>query len=204
MSTKRQLGALMILAAALTASASAGEARAPTFLGAYFWKQALWQYTFDAEGSTSVERGDPWGGRLVGGLGLGRFGIEARVDVTGLKEQFSFEDPETYQTLEAFALLHYIALSLDGVQLGPGAAVGTIANEQSDGISANFYGVGIRIASKGAEFHIVFAQHDYLPTGGWRFSASAHVPLYNRIYGLGDIVGGRDGYARIGVAVRLK
>lgn len=178
---------------------------APTFLGLYFWKQAIWQYTADAEGEFSVEKGDVWGGRLVGGMGFGRFGVEMRADVSGLKEQFSFEDPETFNTLEVFGAIHYVALTNEGMQIGPAVVLGSVIDEGNPGgIGLNVYGGGIRLGGHGAEFHILYAAHDYLPTGGWRFSFSGHIPIYGKVYAVGDLVAGKDGYARVGVAFRLK
>jgi hypothetical protein len=178
---------------------------APTFLGLYGWKQAIWQYTADAEGEYTVEKGDVWGGRLVGGLGFGRIGFEMRVDVSGLKEQFAFDDPETFNTLEVYGAVHYVWLSQHGLQIGPAAVVGSISDEQSvGGIGLDLYGGGVRIGGFGAEFHIAIGVHDYLPQGGWRFSLSGHIPVFDRLYAVGDIVSGQDGYARVGVAVRIK
>jgi len=178
---------------------------APTFLGLYGWKQAIWQYTADAEGEYTLERGDIWGGRLVGGLGFGRFGFEMRADVSGLKEQFSFEDPETFNTLEIYGAAHYVWLVKHGLQIGPAVVIGSISNEQSvGGIGLDIYGGGVRLGGHGAEFHIVVGVHDYLPLGGWRVSFSGHIPVYDRVYAVGDIVSGQDGYARVGVAVRIK
>ncbi len=179
----------------------------PTFVGVYVWKQALWQYTADAEGEYTVERGDPWGGRFVAGTGFGRFGLEGRIDVSGLKEQFSLEDPETFQTLEVYGAVHYVWLVHAGMQVGPAVALGSISNEQSKGgINLDLYGGGIRVGGHGAEFHLFFGAHDYLPTGGWRISLSGHFPVIPsaKIYAVGDLVSGQDGYARVGIAVRIK
>lgn len=178
---------------------------APQFVGVYFWKQALWQFTADDAGDYSIERGDPWGGRLVAGTGFGRLGLEARADVSGLKDQFSFEDPETFQTLEVFAAAHYVAVANRGVQVGPAIFAGSVIDENSrKGIRLNLYGFGVRVGGFGSEIHLTVGRHEYLPTGGWRFSLSAHVPIYGRIYAVGDLVSGQDGYARVGVAVRIK
>ncbi len=181
------------------------EVEAPTFLGFYLWEQALFQYVDDGQGGYQVERGDRLGGRLVGGLGFGRLGVELRADVTGLKEQFQAEDPSTYTTLEVYGAAHYVLLERDGVQLGPLVAGGSVANTQSaGGIALDVWGAGARLAGYGAEFHVVLARHDYLPLGGWRLSLSGHIPIMERLYAVADIVSGQDGYARVGVAVRVK
>jgi len=178
---------------------------APTFLGFYLWTQALWQYVDDGKDGFTLERGDIVGGRLVGGMGLGRFGVELRADVSGLKEQFKADDPATYTTLEVFAGAHFVAYASHGAQVGPIIAAGTVANKQSpDGIALSFYGGGARFAGYGAEVHALVARHDYLPLGGWRMSLSAHIPVSGKLYAVGDIVMGRDGYARVGIAVRMK
>ena len=178
---------------------------APTFLGFYLWEQAIWQYIDDGQGAYRVERGDQLGGRLVGGVGFGRFGAELRVDVAGLKEQFNAEDPATYTTLEVYGAAHYVALEQGGLQLGPMVAGGSVSNEQSvGGITFDFWGAGVRVAGYGAEFHLAVGRHDYLPVGGWRLSLSAHIPIMDRLYAVGDIVSGQDGYVRVGVAVRVK
>jgi len=180
---------------------------APTFVGVYLWQQALWQYTVNAEGETSVERGTPPGGRLVGGIGFGRFGLEGRLDITGLKEQFSLEDPDTYGTIEVYTAAHYVLAAVEGLQIGPLAMAGSVANKQTPkGVSLSTYGFGVRVAGHGGELHLLYAMHDYLPLQGWRFSISLHAPLIPQanVYTVGDLVTGEDGYARVGVAVRLK
>ena len=178
---------------------------APTFLGFYLWTQALWQYVDDRNGGFTLERGDIVGGRLVGGIGFGRFGVELRADVSGLKEQFKADDPATYTTLEAFAGAHFVAYANHGAQVGPIIAAGTVANKQSpNGIALSFYGGGARFAGYGAEVHALVGRHDYLPFGGWRMSLSAHIPVSGKMYAVGDIVTGRDGYARVGMAVKMK
>ncbi len=189
----------------LTDPEVANPLHAPEFMGLYLWKQALWQYTANAQGKYSVERGDPWGGRIVGGLGFGRFGIEGRADVSGLQEQFSIEDPETFQTLEVYGAVHYVWLARSGFQIGPVVAAGSISHDDSvGGIKMNFWGGGVRLAGAGAEFHFAIGKHDYLPTGGWRCSISGHLPIYGRVYLVGDLVSGQDGYARVGVAFRAR
>ena len=181
------------------------EVEAPTFLGFYLWEQALFQYVDDGQGGYQVERGDRLGGRLVGGLGFGRLGVELRADVTGLKEQFNPQDPETYTTLEVYGAAHYVLLERDGLQLGPMVAAGSVSNEQSvGGIAFDFWGAGVRLAGYGAEFHVALGRHDYLPLGGWRLSLSGHIPIMERLYAVGDIVSGQDGFVRVGIAVRVK
>ena len=181
------------------------EVEAPTFLGFYLWEQALFQYVDDGQGGYQVERGDQFGGRLVGGVGFGRFGAELRVDVSGLKEQFNAEDPATYTTLEVYGAAHYVALEQGGLQLGPMVAGGSVSNEQSvGGITFDFWGAGVRLAGHGAEFHLAIGRHDYLPVGGWRLSLSAHIPIKDQLYAVGDIVSGADGFVRAGIAVRVK
>lgn len=178
---------------------------APQFVGVYFWKQALWQFTADEAGDYSIERGDPWGGRFVVGTGFGRLGLEGRVDVSGLKDQFAIDDPETFQTLEVYTAAHLVAAAHRGVQVGPVAFVGSVIDENSlKGIRLNVYGFGVRFGGYGSEVHATVGRHEYLPTGGWRFSLSGHFPIYGKIYAVGDLVSGQDGYARVGVAVRIK
>lgn len=177
---------------------------APTFLGAYTWTQAIFQYVESPDGTVSLERGNFLGGRLVGGIGFGRVGAELRVDVAGLKGEFDVENPETYATLETFANIHFVAFTRAGMQVGPFIAAGSVASEESQGIGLDLWGAGVRLAGHGAEFHAAFARHDYLVGGGWRVSLSAHVPLKGVLYGVGDIVSGRTGFARVGLAVRLK
>ncbi len=189
----------------ITTAPESAEIKAPTFLGFYLWEQAIWQYVDDGQGNYRVERGDQLGGRLVGGIGLGRFGLELRVDVTGLKEQFNPQDPETYTTLEVYGAAHYVLLEQDGFQIGPIMAAGSVSNEQTvDGITFDFWGAGVRLAGHGAEFHVAIGRHDYLPIGGWRLSFSAHIPIMERLYAVGDMVSGQDGFARVGIAVRVK
>lgn len=185
--------------------APAPTTKAPTFLGFYLWEQAIFQYLPDGAGGFTVERGDQLGGRLVGGLGLGRLGFELRADVTGLKDEFDAQDPETYTTLEVYGGAHFVAMERHGVQIGPVAAAGSVANEQSAaGIGLDFWGGGVRLAGRGAEFHVTVGRHDYLALGGWRLSLSGHIPVVDRIYAVGDLVSGADGFVRVGIAVRVK
>lgn len=208
----RRAAPLAVLAALLLLPLSAPaediqdvELRASTFLGVYTWQQVIWQYVKTSDAGYRAERGDFLGGRLVGGLGLGRFGVEVRLDVAGLKQQFAADNPSTYTTLETYGAAHYVLTEREGLQLGPVAVGGSVANRQSDGgIGFDLWGGGLRVAGYGAEFHVVAARHDYLPLGGWRLSLSAHLPIVSKLYGVGDIVSGRDGYARVGLAVRLK
>ena len=188
----------------LASNAFAQEA-APSFLGVYTWQQVIFQYVDVSEGNYRVEKGNVLGGRLVGGLGFGRFGVELRVDVSGLEGSFDQNDPDTYTTLETFGAVHYILMEKEGFQVGPALVAGSVASERSSGgIKLDVYGGGARLAGHGAEFHVLFARHDYLPLGGWRLSLSGHVPIRGPLYGVGDVVTGVDGYARIGLAVRLK
>jgi len=197
------LTAAGLLCGQMTLAQEATEA--PTFLGAYTWTQATWQYVEGDDGTYSVERGDFVGGRVVGGLGFGRFGAELRVDVAGLQGDFDSGTPETYATLETYAALHFVALSREGLQLGPFVAAGSVASKVSEGgIGLDFVGVGVRVAGHGAEFHAAIGKHDYLPLGGWRLSLSGHLPLTGPLYAVGDIVSGADGFARVGLAVKLK
>ena len=178
---------------------------APSFLGVFTWQQTVFQYVDLGEGDYRVERGSVLGGRLVGGLGFGRFGLELRIDVSGLKGSFDQSDPDTYTTLESFGAAHYILMEKEGFQIGPALVAGSVASERSSGgIKLDVYGGGARFAGHGAEFHLLLARHDYLPLGGWRLSLSGHVPIKGPLYGVGDVVTGQDGYARVGLAVRLK
>lgn len=209
---RRLPGAVMLVPLLLLGpSVQAQETRAadpleaPTFLGVYTWQEVIWQYVDQGKAGYQVERGEYLGGRVVGGLGLGRLGAELRLDVAGLKEQFAASDPATYATLEAYGVLHFVALQRHGVQLGPFVAGGSVSSKASQGgIGLDLWGGGVRIAGYGAEIHALVARHDYLPLGGWRLSLSGHIPISGPLAAVGDIVSGQDGYARVGLAVRIK
>ncbi len=201
--------ALLFLAASVAAqevkpAPAEDPAHAPTFLGVYAWKQALWQYVPDAEGTYRSSRGDPWGGRVVGGLGLGRWGVDLRLDVSGLKDEFSLEDPETFQTFETYGAAYYVAAVQEGFQIGPIGVVGTINTEVSQGVEVNMYAAGVRLGGYGSEFHLLVGKHDYLIGEEWRFSLSGHIPIAGTVYAVGDLVSGKGGFARLGIAVRIK
>jgi len=190
----------------ISANAQDLSPKAPTFLGVYTWQQAVWQYVDRGKEGYVAERGDFMGGRVVGGFGFGRLGVELRADIAGLEGEQVAEASETITTFETYGALHYILIEKDGFQFGPFVAVGSVSGRDAygGGIGFDVWGAGVRFAGHGAEFHALVARHDYLPLEGWRLSISGHVPIRDPLYGIGDLVSGQDGYARVGMAVRLK
>ena len=182
---------------------------APTFLGIYGWKEVIWQGVKTPEGGWTLKRGDAWGGRLVAGLGLGRYGLELRGDVSGLVDQFKVDDTATYQSIEVYGAGYWNAASSGGVQIGPMVLLGTVAAidaPQYGGIGVSVAGAGVRVGAFGGEAH-AFVAHtsNFLaddPT--WRFGAAFHIPVMPPVYVVGDILTGNAGLVRVGIAARLK
>lgn len=183
---------------------------APTFRGGYMWRQLVVQGVQGSHGIYEAERGDFWGGRLVAGLGLGRFGAELRLDVAGLKDQFNPQDPTTFKTLEAYAALHFVAAARGGLQVGPALVVGSITSFDVDegqpawsGVGVDLAGCGVRLGGFGSEVFLLVARTRYLALDpATRLVFAAHVRLTDQLYAVGDAVSGQDGFVRVGIAVR--
>lgn len=181
---------------------------APTFLDAYLWKQVLWEGTPRADGTMGLTRSEPWGGRLVGGIGFHRLGFEGRLDVSGLKDQFSAQDPATYQSLEAYGMVHLVAANPAGLlQLGPAAMVGSISSFKEGasyrGFGADVVAVGGRLAVKGSELEMFGARTSFLRGDpSYRFLAVAHVRITAQMALVADLVSGQAGFVRLGFAVK--
>jgi len=204
-----------VLLTALLLAAQSGLAQekptdAPTFRGGYMWRQGVIQGVQGSHGIYEAERGDFWGGRLVVGLGFGRFGIELRLDAAGLKDQFNPQDPTTFKTLEAYAALHMVAVVAKGMQIGPALMAGSITNFDVDkgqpswtGVGVDLAGCGVRLGGFGSEVFLFIARTQYLaldPAAHLVFAA--HVRLTDQLYAVGDAVSGQDGFVRVGIAVR--
>jgi hypothetical protein len=159
-----------------------------------------------------MDRGDFWGGRLVGGLGLGRVGTEIRFDIAGLKNQFDPNNPATFKTLEAYAGLYYVVWANPKMQLSPIVVLGSITSlDENDyvtkawtGAGLNVIGGGLRIAGYGSEAHFLCVQtRDFLlEDTKVRVALAVHVRLTNQLYVVADAIGGSDGFVRGGIAVR--
>jgi hypothetical protein len=182
--------------------------QAPTFMDGYLWKQIAWEGTPQPDGTLALTRSEPWGGRVVGGVGFGRFGIEARVDVSGLKDQFDVNNPATYQSVEAYGMAHWIAAAPAGiVQIGPAVMAGSISSFESGasfhGFGLDVYGVGARFAVKGSEFEVFAARTSFLRDDPKvRAVAVLHLCMTSQMALVGDAVSGEAGFIRFGIAVR--
>lgn len=179
------------------------------------WKQAIWQGIKGEDGAWTVRRGDVWGGRLAGGLGIGRLGIGGRLDISGLKDQFDLNDPTTYTTVEAYGTATYYLAEAYGMTLAVEGALGAVTGiEGGDGKTTgplpngpSFYGVGLRIgdSTRGSSARVGVAHHGALAEPGRaRLYLSGQAPINDRLWVVGDAISGRDGYVRVGVAVRFQ
>ena len=173
---------------------------AEMFVGAYAWREVVH--------STAAGRSDGWGGRFVGQLGFGRFGIAARGDVGGLPGEFSPEAPQTFQSASFYLAAHYNVLAQAPARLGLTAFAGRAVSLEGDGIVTptvgNFTaGVGVRVAAPGAVAYIALGTHEAL--GGFCVLGTAHLPLTSRLAFVVDGAASGDGraYVRLGIAVAL-
>jgi hypothetical protein len=178
---------------------------APTFWGGFLWKQAIWQGVPAGEAYT-MARSDTWGGRLVGGLGLGRVGLELRLDASGLQDQFDVHNPATYQSLEAYALGHFVVASRGGLQVGPAIVVGSVSAFEAaapwSGFGVDVVGAGLRVGGHGSELEILAARTSFLRDDpSIRLVAVAHVRLTDHLAVVADAVSGPAGFIRGGLAV---
>lgn len=213
---RRVLASLLLLCAPALAQEpprAPRETDAYTFWGGYMWRQTMAQGVPNGTGGYTMQRGDFWGGRLIGGLGLGRVGFAMRLDASGLKDQFDVNDPATFKTLEAYGAGYFVLAAARGIQVGPIAVVGSTMNldEQTiaktnewPGVGVNIYGAGLRVAGMGSELEVLAVRTErYLRQDPRvRLAVVAHVRLTDRLYGVGDVVSGQDGFIRVGVAVR--
>ena len=141
----------------------------------------------------------------MAGLGLGRFGLEGRLDVSGLEDSFDLEDVSTYQTLEAYASAHWVAWAGEGVQLGPAVFGGMVVDDQGTEVSPNVTGFGFRLATSGGELFGGVAWNRYLRgDSGPRAFVALHFPIAGELYVVGDLMSGDAGFVRAGVAYRVK
>lgn len=197
----------VVLAAAVTATAQSPEA-APTFVGGYMWKQVGVQGSIHADETYRSERMDFWGGRVNAGFSFGRVGIEARVDAAGLKDVFDPNNPQTFQTIEAYGMVHYVAFAAGGMQIGPAVYTGIVTSLEEGspwtGFRVNSGGVGVRFAGSGSEVELMAARTDYLPRDPrWRLVTAVHLRLNDKLYVVGDGISGLDGFVRVGIAVKV-
>jgi hypothetical protein len=186
--------------------------QAPTFVHGFIWEQAITQPVLLADGSTATKMGEAAGGRLVAGVGFGSVGLEARVDVSGLKQEFAVKNPDTIRTLEAFGAAH-VVMAVDverRLQIGPMVMGGVIRELRAqDGRSLDpgtVAGAGVRIARDGSELHILAGWTSILPDhngGGGAFAVmtAAHLKV-GGAYVVADAIVGPTWVLRSGVAVR--
>lgn len=189
---------------------------AMTFWGGYMWRQTMAQGVPRGDGTYSMQRGDFWGGRLVGGLGFGRVGFEMRWDIAGLKNQFDVNNPSTFKTLEAYAGAYVNVWGNGKIQIAPILVGGSITSlDENDYISKawtgaglNLGGGGIRLAGYGSEAHFLcvatknFLYTDPASGGTVRGALVVHVRVTPQLYIVGDAISGADGFVRGGIAVR--
>lgn len=195
----------------IAAAEDARAANAPTFAHGFLWEQAVSQPVTLADGTVSTEVGSAAGGRLVGGLGLGPWGIEARVDVSGLKEEFAVRNPSTVRTLEGFAAVHLVMLAdvATKLQVGPmltGGVIRELRPQDGRGFEPGaLAGAGLRVARAGSELHVLAGWTSILPRhkgGSFALAAAAHWKLTAASYLVADVIVGPTWVLRSGLAVR--
>jgi hypothetical protein len=200
---------LVALITLFTTDAAAQETLtdAPTFAAGYLWRQVVFQGTVGPNGEAVMSHGDIWGGRVVAGLGLGRFGVEMRLDASGLKDQFDPNNPATFKSIEGFVMGHYVAFAKRGVQLGPAVVLGSISsfeqNSPWSGFGVDVAGGGLRVGGYGSEVEVLGLRTDFLRGDpGWRLAVVAHIRVTSAMTIVGDAVSGPAGYVRGGIAVQ--
>jgi hypothetical protein len=208
---------LALLCCAAPAAAQAPQAPDPlaaeTFASAYLWKEKLW--------SSSSDPADRWGGRVVGQVGLGRWGLALRGDVGGLPDTFNLQDPATFQALQIYVAVHRNLAGFApkdpttyGVALGVTAIAGTVLDLEGDDptsppLRGRFTaGAGLRMAgwdSRGNAAVGYLAVGTFEALGGLCVFGTVHLPLTSRLTFMGDAAVSRDGhaYARLAMGVTL-
>lgn len=195
----------------VAAAEDARAAQAPTFAHGFLWEQAVSQPVTLADGDVGTKVGSAAGGRLVAGVGLGVLGLEARVDVSGLKEEFAARSPGTIRTLEAFGVAHLVLLAdpVRKLQVGPMVTGGVIRELRSQEGRAfepgALAGAGLRVAQAGSELHLLAGWTSILPghkRGVFAVAAAAHYRLGGQSYLVADVIVGPSWVLRSGIAVR--
>jgi len=197
----------------LLSAACAGAAPAPppdpltaeTFGAAYLWRGFIW--------TTDQPRGDYWGARVIGQIGVGRIGITMRADVAGLPSSFDVNDPATFQSMEGYLAIHWnVVATQAGAVIGPSVYGGKALSLEAGGgaaptTGAFTMGAGIRVAGRiygqGAAAYLGLGTHEAL--GGLCVMAAAHLPITSRLFAMvdGAVTSGGRAFVRMNMGVVL-
>jgi len=150
------------------------------------------------------------GGRFQALLGIGRWGVGLRGDVSGMPGKFDVNDVRTFRAAGAYVAAHRNLAALPGgiqfgVTAGGGAAVPLVLPEGSTKpvtAHAATWGAGARIAGPGWWAYLVIGQNQALP--GTSGTLMYQVRLSSRTSAVGTfgIGAGQHYVGQFGIAVR--
>jgi len=155
-----------------------------------------------------AEPKDLAGGRVQGQLGIGRWGLTAMGDVSGMPGSFDLQRVETFQTIEAHGAAHYNLFASNGIQLGVAVGAGiALPLEVQDGVrptTAHPASVGAGLHLNGEDWwvYVMAGQVQALP--GFGGMVKYQIAMSNRTAAVGSIsVGAQQRYVvQMGIAVR--
>ncbi len=193
--------ALLILAQAAAPAPAADPLAANTFAQSWAWAMSLW--------SDAPQRRDLVGGRIQAQVGIGRWGIAARADASGLPGEFQPNQPSTFRTVEVYVAGHRNLAGVQNVVIGPTALAGagvsleTVNGKRPTTPNTATAGVGVRAAGPDWAVYVVVGCHQALR--GVSVVAVVHVGMTDRTAWVADGGIGAHGalYARMGLAVRV-
>jgi hypothetical protein len=164
----------------------------------WIWAERSW--------APPAEAKDLAGGRFQALLGLGRWGVAVRGDVSGLPGTFDVSKTQTYRSAQALVGVHRNLYATSGIQLGVAAGFGGAvplvveAGERPKMPHTFTAGLGIRAAAPGWWVYATAGQHYAVP--GVSGILVYQVRTSERTAAVGTFAVGRTSFAQFGVAVR--
>jgi len=166
----------------------------------WIWAERSW--------APPAEAKDLAGGRFQAILGLGRWGVAVRGDVSGLPGKFDINKLETFRTAQALLGVHRNLYAYSGLQIGAvagfGGAVPLVAEDggaRPKMAHAFTAGIGARVSAPGWWVYAAAGQHYAVP--GVAGILVYQVKTSSRTAAVGTFAVGRgSSFAQFGVAVR--
>jgi hypothetical protein len=201
---KLEIAVLFLVLAAGVAGAQEPGTPAPDPLAVtsaaegWIWAERSW--------APPAEAKDLAGGRFQALLGVGRWGVAVRGDVSGLPGTFDISKLQTFRSAQALLGVHRNLYGVGSIQLGVaggfGGAVPLVVEDGSRPRLPHTFtaGIGLRAAAPGWWVYAAAGQHYAVP--GVSGILVYQVRTSSRTAAVGTFAIGRTSFAQFGVAVR--
>jgi hypothetical protein len=171
-----------------------------TMAEGWVWAMRYW--------SPPAEPRDLAGGRIQAQLGIGRWGVAFRGDVSGLPGEFTVDKPETFRSLEGHLAVHRNFAGAQGVKLGAAVGAGSgFSLEKPEGVApvtphSLTFGAGLHVSGPGWWVYGMYGQHQALPGSAGIVVYQSRLSDHTAAVGT-FAIGAKGTYiAQFGVAVR--